>query len=117
MGVHAPSHDRGRAHHRIRHLSGHVAPIVRSSHERWDGDGYPDRLAGEAIPLGARVIAVCDAYDAMTSTRPYRSAITKADAMDELRRCAGHQFDPRVVAAFERVIGRRFVDAHEPLAA
>jgi two-component system cell cycle response regulator len=81
-----------------------VAPIVRSSHERWDGGGYPDGLVGQAIPLGARIIAVCDAYDAMTTTRPYRQAMSEADALAELRRCAGHQFDPRVVAAFERTI-------------
>jgi diguanylate cyclase (GGDEF)-like protein len=84
-----------------------VAPIIRASHERWDGAGYPDCLAGEAIPLGARVILVCDAYDAMTSTRPYRRAMSQADALSELRRCAGRQFDPRVVAAFARVIARR----------
>jgi two-component system cell cycle response regulator len=83
-----------------------VAPIVRASHERWDGDGYPDGLAGELIPLGARIVAVCDAYDAMTTTRPYRRAMSEAEAMAELRRCAGHQFDPRVVATFERVVAR-----------
>ncbi|MBV9803072.1 MAG: diguanylate cyclase [Solirubrobacterales bacterium] len=81
-----------------------VAPIIRSSHERWDGDGYPDGLSGEAIPLGARIVAVCDAFDAMTTTRPYRDAMREPDALAELRRCAGHQFDPGVVAAFERVI-------------
>jgi diguanylate cyclase (GGDEF)-like protein len=74
--------------------------LVRSSHERWDGQGYPDRLAGEAIPLGARIIAVCDAFDAMTTDRPYRSAISVDEALEELRRCAGTQFDPEVVAAF-----------------
>jgi HD-GYP domain-containing protein (c-di-GMP phosphodiesterase class II) len=94
-----------------------VAPIVRSSHERWDGGGYPDGLAGEAIPFGARIIAVCDAYDAMTTTRPYRKAMSGADALAELRRCAGHQFDPRVVDAFERVIDIERADAAERLAA
>ncbi len=94
-----------------------VAPIIRSSHEHWDGAGYPDGLAGEGIPLGARVIAVCDAYDAMTTTRPYRGAMSEASAMTELRRCAGRQFDPRVVAAFERVIARRRTAAFEPVAA
>jgi diguanylate cyclase (GGDEF)-like protein len=94
-----------------------VAPIIRSSHERWDGDGYPDGLVGEAIPLGARIVAVCDAYDAMTTTRPYREAISEADAVAELRRCAGRQFDPRVVAAFERAIGAERADAIERLAA
>jgi diguanylate cyclase (GGDEF)-like protein len=94
-----------------------VAPMVRSSHERWDGGGYPDGLRGDAIPLGARIIAVCDAYDAMTTTRPYRRAMSEADAMVELRRCSGRQFDPSVVAAFERVIARRMADAGERLAA
>ncbi len=96
-----------------------VASIVRSSHERWDGRGYPDGVAGEAIPLGARIIAVCDAYDAMTSTRPYRKAMSESDALAELRRCAGHQFDPWVVAAFERVIARQrpAADSDERLAA
>ena len=77
-----------------------VGELIRSSHERWDGGGYPDRLEGEEIPLGARIIAVCDAYDAMTSERPYRRALAQADALAELRRCAGTQFDPRVVGAF-----------------
>jgi diguanylate cyclase (GGDEF)-like protein len=94
-----------------------VAPIVRSSHERWDGGGYPDGLAGQAIPFGARIVAVCDAYDAMTTTRPYREAMSQADAMAELRRCAGHQFDPGVVAAFERVIAHGRLDSLEQLAA
>ena len=76
-----------------------VHPIVRSAHERWDGAGYPDRLAGEAIPLGARIVSVCDAYHAMTSDRPYRAAMLAADAVAELRRCAGTQFDERVVDA------------------
>jgi HD-GYP domain-containing protein (c-di-GMP phosphodiesterase class II) len=77
-----------------------VARLVRSSHERWDGGGYPDALAGAAIPLGARIVAVADAFDAMTSQRPYRAAISHADALAELRRCAGAQFDPVVVDAF-----------------
>jgi diguanylate cyclase (GGDEF)-like protein len=76
-----------------------VARLVRSSHERWDGDGYPDRLVGEQIPLGARIIAACDAFDAMTNERPYREAMLIGEAMVELRRCAGSQFDPRVVEA------------------
>ena len=77
-----------------------AARLVRSSHERWDGNGYPDGLAGEDIPLGSRIIAVCDAFDAMTSLRPYRDAIEAAAALAELRRCAGTQFDKRVVNAF-----------------
>jgi two-component system cell cycle response regulator len=77
-----------------------TAEIVRSSHERFDGTGYPDRLARENIPLAARIIAVCDAYDAMTSGRPYRPAMTPAAALTELRQCAGAQFDPIVVERF-----------------
>jgi diguanylate cyclase (GGDEF)-like protein len=74
-----------------------VGVIVRSTHENWDGTGYPDGLAGEEIPLAARIIGVCDAYSAMTSDRPYCSARTAAGAIAELRRCAGRQFDPQVV--------------------
>ena len=83
-----------------------VARIVRSSHERYDGAGYPDGLAGEAIPLGARIVAVCDAYDAMVTTRAYRGARPASEALHELARCAGSQFDPVVVAAFEAVLAR-----------
>ncbi|HEY4098695.1 MAG TPA: HD domain-containing phosphohydrolase [Baekduia sp.] len=77
-----------------------VARIVRSSHERWDGSGYPDGLAGEEIPLGARIVAVCDAFDAMTSDRPYQPRTNVDAALDELVRHAGTQFDPQVVAVF-----------------
>jgi two-component system cell cycle response regulator len=77
-----------------------VARLVRSSHERYDGGGYPDGLAGEEIPLGARIIFVCDAYDAMISTRSYSPSIPAVEALEELRVCAGTQFDPRVVEAF-----------------
>jgi two-component system, cell cycle response regulator len=77
-----------------------VAKLVRASHEYFDGSGYPDGLAADAIPLGARVVAVCDAFDAMTSSRPYRPAIPVEDALAELQACAGTQFDPAVVAAF-----------------
>jgi diguanylate cyclase (GGDEF)-like protein len=83
-----------------------VARLVRSSHERWDGTGYPDGLRGDEIPLGARVVAVCDAFDAMTTERPYREPVSEADALAELRRCAGTQFDPMVVEAFCRVMTR-----------
>jgi diguanylate cyclase (GGDEF)-like protein len=82
------------------------AELVRSSHERYDGSGYPDQLAGEAIPFGASIIAVCDAFDAMTSTRPYRAALSVGDALAELRRCSGSQFHPRVVRAFCDLIER-----------
>jgi diguanylate cyclase (GGDEF)-like protein len=81
-----------------------VAKLVRSSHERWDGDGYPDALAGEQIPLGSRVVAVCDAWDAMVTDRPYRRAMSREDALAELERCAGTQFDPQVVEAFRAVL-------------
>jgi diguanylate cyclase (GGDEF)-like protein len=77
-----------------------VAKLVRSSHERFDGTGYPDGLRGEEIPIGARVLAVCDAYDAMVTDRVYQNRVSAADALAELRRCAGTQFDPRVVEAF-----------------
>jgi HD-GYP domain-containing protein (c-di-GMP phosphodiesterase class II) len=81
-----------------------ASKLVRSSHERYDGEGYPDGLAGDAIPLGARIIAVCDAYDAMVSDRPYSPARTAEDALDELHRCAGRQFDPEIVPVFVEVV-------------
>jgi diguanylate cyclase (GGDEF)-like protein len=83
-----------------------VASLVRSSHERWDGGGYPDGLAGKAIPLGARVVCVCDAFDAMVSERPYRAASSRDEAFAELRHCAGSQFDPDVVEAFIAALTR-----------
>jgi two-component system, cell cycle response regulator len=79
-----------------------VAKLVRSSHERWDGGGYPDGLSGEEIPLGARIIAVCDAYEAMVENRPWRTSKDSDAALEELRRCAGTQFDPRLVEVFCR---------------
>jgi diguanylate cyclase (GGDEF)-like protein len=84
-------------------LSG-AAAIVRSTHERMDGNGYPDGLRGDEISLGARIVAVCDAYDAMTSDRSYRAAMPRAAAMGELERCSGTQFDPAVVAAARAVL-------------
>ena len=84
-----------------------AARLVRASHEAFDGSGYPDGLAGDEIPLGARIIAVCDAFDAMISDRPYSRAKTTADALAELRRCAGTQFDPAIVPVFEHVITDR----------
>jgi putative nucleotidyltransferase with HDIG domain len=77
-----------------------VAELVRASHERWDGKGYPDGLQGEQIPVGSRIVSVCDSFDAMTSNRAYRLAMTPQDAVAELERCAGSQFDPLVVDAF-----------------
>jgi two-component system, cell cycle response regulator len=80
-----------------------AAELVRSSHERWDGDGYPDKLRAGEIPLGARIIAVCDAFDAMTSQRPYATSLSRQEAIRELVRCSGTQFDPAVVEAFADV--------------
>jgi HD-GYP domain-containing protein (c-di-GMP phosphodiesterase class II) len=77
----------------------HLAPVVRASHERLDGGGYPDGLAGEQIPLGARIIAACDTYDAIITDRPYRSARTPAEALAELERVRGTQLDGQVLAA------------------
>jgi HD-GYP domain-containing protein (c-di-GMP phosphodiesterase class II) len=82
--------------------------MVRSSHERWDGGGYPDGLAGQAIPLGARIIAVCDSFDAMVSARPYAPSLTSDDAIAELQACAGTQFDPNIVDAFVRAWAARW---------
>ena len=82
----------------------HVAKLVRSSHERWDGDGYPDRLAGDEIPIGSRIVAACDALAAMVTDRPYREAVDLPAALEELERCAGSQFDPAVVAALSAVL-------------
>ncbi len=81
-----------------------VAALVQSSHERVDGGGYPDGLAGDEIPVGARIVAVADAFDAMVSDRPYRKALSVAEAVAELRRCAGSQFDPEVVEAFVSIV-------------
>jgi HD-GYP domain-containing protein (c-di-GMP phosphodiesterase class II) len=88
-----------------------VAPLVRASHERWDGQGYPDRAAGDEIPLGARIVAVADAFAAMTAGRPYRAARDRAAALEELRACAGSQFDPVVVEAFVAAAAARRVPA------
>ena len=81
-----------------------VAKLVRHSHERWDGEGYPDGLAGDEIPLGSRIVSVCDAFDAMVGERPYRASRNFDGALRELARCAGSQFDPTVVAAFTKVV-------------
>jgi HD-GYP domain-containing protein (c-di-GMP phosphodiesterase class II) len=84
---------------RVGGMLGEVGRLVRSCHERWDGAGYPDGLSGEAIPLVARVVCACDAFSAMTTDRPYRKALSVDDALAELRRCSGTQFDPAVVDA------------------
>jgi two-component system cell cycle response regulator len=83
-----------------------ISRWVRSTHERWDGSGYPDRLAGLTIPLASRIIGVCDAYDAMIGPRPYRLGMRRDEALAELRRCAGTQFDPEVVACFCGLVGQ-----------
>jgi diguanylate cyclase (GGDEF)-like protein len=85
-----------------------VGRIVRSSHERFDGCGYPDGLAGDEIPLASRIVAVCDAYDAMITDRAYRRGRPPHEALAELERCAGGQFDPAVVAAFTRIMANDF---------
>jgi diguanylate cyclase (GGDEF)-like protein len=84
-----------------------VARIVRSSHEAWDGSGYPDGLHGDETSLGARIVAVCDAFEAMISHRPYRPKRTVEQALAELQRCAGSQFDPSVVETFCRIARQR----------
>lgn len=88
---------------RVGGMLGHVGELVRSCHEHWDGNGYPDRLVGEKIPRVARIVCACDAFSAMTTDRPYREARTHEDALRELERCAGTQFDPQVVTALLRV--------------
>ena len=82
----------------------HVAKLVRSSHERWDGAGYPDRLAADEIPIGSRIVSACDAFAAMVTDRPYRQAVDLPAALEELKRCAGSQFDPTVVTALTAVL-------------
>src|SRR6266516_2951363 len=87
-------------------LLGEVGHLVRSCHEHYDGSGYPDGLAGERIPLVARVVCCCDAFSAMTTDRPYRAGRSAAEAVAELQRCSGTQFDPRVVEALADVVMR-----------
>jgi HD-GYP domain-containing protein (c-di-GMP phosphodiesterase class II) len=91
---------------RVGGLLGRVGEIVRSCHERWDGKGYPDGLAGEQIPVASRIVFACDAYNAMTTDRPYRAAMPRDDAVAELVANAGTQFDPRVVATLVGVVQR-----------
>ena len=87
-------------------------PYVLHHHERWDGAGYPDRLAGEEIPIEARLLGVADAFDAMTSDRSYRPALSVEQALAELERCAGSQFDPELAETF--VDGWRSGDIADP---
>jgi putative nucleotidyltransferase with HDIG domain len=92
--------------HRVGGLLGQVGRIVRSCHERYDGSGYPDGLTGDDIPRVARIVCCCDAYNAMTSDRAYRKALPQAEALAELRRGSGSQFDPRVAEALAAVVER-----------
>ena len=91
---------------RVGGLLGEVGTIVRSCHEDWDGTGYPDGLAGESIPLVARIVACCDAYNAITTTRSYRQGRPPHEALTEIQRCSGTQFDPAVVDALTHVVTR-----------
>lgn len=86
-----------------------IGRVVRAHHERWDGHGYPDGLAGEQIPLSARILAIVDAFDAMTNDHPYQKAMTRQEAMDELARMSGAQFDPVLVPEF-----LKFISSIEP---
>lgn len=88
-------------------------PVIRHHHERWDGRGYPDGLAGEAIPVGARIVGVCDAFDAMTSDRPYKRAMSVADALQEIVKNAGAQFDPTCAALLVEVVSKMGEDRLE----
>ncbi len=90
-----------------------AAKIVLAHHERWDGDGYPRKLKGEDIPLGARIFALCDTYDAIISDRPYRKGQSPEAALAEILRCAGTQFDPKVVEAFEAAFPRWREEDHD----
>ena len=94
-----------RAHPGLRSVAG----LVRSSHENWDGSGYPDALQGEEIPLAARIVRACNAYVAMTSVRPYRPALSEDEALNELMRLAGTEYDANVV----RVLVAHVRDEHE----
>ncbi|GCE06792.1 HD-GYP domain-containing protein [Dictyobacter aurantiacus] len=84
--------------------------MVLAHHERWDGDGYPYRLANEEIPLHARILAVADSYAAMTESRPYRTARSPTEALAEIRRCTGRAYDPRVAEAFLTLCSRHDQD-------
>jgi HD-GYP domain-containing protein (c-di-GMP phosphodiesterase class II) len=89
-----------------------VSQYILAHHERWDGTGYPNRLRGEEIPLASRIIAVVDAYDVMTSGRVYRPARNAEEALDELKQCAGTQFDPEIVDIFTELIAEKVLHAN-----
>ena len=95
----------------LRHLDGfqEAALLVLHQCERMDGTGYPQKLRGEEIPLGSRIITVADSFDALTTNRPYRTALTRDDALEELTRCSGAQFDPDVVDAFRAILEREIL--------
>jgi HD-GYP domain-containing protein (c-di-GMP phosphodiesterase class II) len=92
-----------------------VARIVRSSHERWDGGGYPDGLAGEQIPLASRIVFACDAFHVMTSERPYAPPMSRGEAIAELRRCSGGQFDPEIADSLIAVVTSGAISSQRPL--
>jgi len=81
-----------------------IAKYILCHHERWDGKGYPQGLEGEKIPLLSRILAIADAFDAMTNDRAYRTAISKQEALEEIERCAGTQFDPQIAQLFIRLL-------------
>jgi putative nucleotidyltransferase with HDIG domain len=95
---------------KIKFLRG-ASDIVLHHHERWDGGGYPQGISGEEIPLGARIFSIIDTYDAMTSKRPYKEALPIATARAEIERCAGTQFDPRIVKEFLRIVDEDLIEA------
>jgi len=101
---------------RVGGLLTRVGSTVRSCHERWDGGGYPDGLAGREIPWASRIVFTCDAYNAMTTNRPYRRAMSRETALEELWANAGRQFDPRIVAALSNVVSEHRVDAEHTAA-
>ncbi|MGM0651336.1 MAG: HD-GYP domain-containing protein [Bacillota bacterium] len=95
------------------HFFAQGSDIIKFHHERWDGHGYPDNLKEEEIPEGARILAVADAYDAMTTNRPYRKSMNPKDALHELRYCSGSQFEPRIVEAFEQIYPKLVPEAKD----
>ena len=94
----------------------HIAPVILHHHERVDGSGYPDGQSGEEIAIASRIIGIVDSFDAMTSTRPYREPVSRADAIDELRRCAGTQFDGELVNIVADILAESTVENETQLA-
>jgi len=95
------------------HFLRDIVPLVYYHHENYDGTGYPEGIKGDHIPLGARILAIADAYDAMTSDRPYRKALSQEDAIKELKRCAHTQFDPALVEIFIKALEENKKEAEE----